>query len=447
VASGLAGNDLGYSFGAATGDYDNDGYTDIFICNAGANALFHNNHDGTFSDVTAASGLGSKPANTLSVAAAWFDYDNDGLPDLMVSNYTVWTPQSDIRCVDPVRGELYCSPTRYVSVPDRLYRNLGNGKFEDVTEKAGLGQVRGKGMGISIADVNGDGFQDVFLVNDTERNFLFINQGDGTFREEATLYGVSLNDDGVVVNGMGSDAKDFNNDGFVDLFYNDLPHQVFALFANERGKSFRYVSPSTALSRLSYRFGGWSAGFIDYDNDGWKDIYSANGDVDYFGDNARQSDTLFRNIDGKTFRDVSAVMGPAFLRKGFHRGSAFADLNNDGSLDIVATGLNERPRILLNSGKLGANWLILNLAGTVSSRDAIGASVKVTTASGRTLYNHVSVSTGFMSSSDKRVHFGLGPEQTISSIEIKWPRGQTQTLKNIRADQILRVEEPRLPAK
>jgi hypothetical protein len=440
-AAGLAGGNTGYHIGAAAGDYDNDGYPDLFLANAGPNTLLHNNRDGTFTDVTADSGI-SKPANTLSVGAAWFDYDDDGLPDLVVADYTIWTPESDFQCEDSLKREIYCSPTRYVSVPSRLYHNLGNGKFEDVTEQSGLGQARGKGMGVSIADVNDDGLPDIFIVNDTERNFLFINQGGGRFLEQGAIYGVSFNDDGIAVNGMGSDAKDFNNDGFVDLFYNDLATQVFALFAGDRGKSFRYVSSSTGLGRLSYRFGGWGAGFIDYDNDGWKDLYSANGDVDYLGDNASQSDTMFRNLGGKSFADVSTAMGVAFTRKGFHRGSAFSDLNNDGSLDIVVTGINERPRILMNSGTAGAHWLLLDLQGTRRSRDAIGARIKVTTASGRMLYNHVSVSTGLMSSSDRRVHFGLGSESAIASVEIRWPGGQVQTLSDVKADQILRVREP-----
>jgi hypothetical protein len=439
-AAGLAGGDSGYHLGAAAGDYDNDGYTDLFLANAGSNTLLRNNRDGTFVDVTAGSGL-SKPPNTLSVGAAWFDYDNDGLLDLVVTDYTIWTPETDQVCTDSSNREIYCSPTRYVSVPNRLYRNRGNGGFDDVTEQAGLGQARGKGMGVSIADVNEDGLPDIFVVNDTERNFLFINQGGGRFRELGGIYGVSFNDDGVAVNGMGSDAKDFNNDGFVDLFYNDLATQVFALFAGDRGKAFRYVSYPTGLGRLSYRFGGWGAGFIDYDNDGWKDLYSANGDVDYLGDNAAQSDTMFRNVDGK-FADVSAAMGGAFMRKGFHRGSAFADLNDDGSLDIVVTGLNEPPRILMNAGTPGAHWLLLDLQGTRGSRDAIGAKIKVTTGSGRVLHNHVSVSTGLMSSSDRRVHIGLGAESAISSIEIRWPGGRVQTLSNVNADQILSVREP-----
>jgi hypothetical protein len=441
AAAGLAGGDNGYHIGAAAGDYDNDGDTDLFLANASPNTLMRNNGDGSFTDATSGSGI-SKPANTLSVGAAWFDYDNDGLLDLVVSDYTIWTPGTDFQCVDARKRAIYCSPTRYISVPNRLYRNLGNGRFEDVTEQSGLADAHGKGMGVSIADVNNDDLSDIFIVNDTERNFLFINQGGGKFREQGAIYGVSFNDDGVAVNGMGSDAKDFNNDGFVDLFYNDLATQVFALFAGDRGKSFRYVSYPTGLGRLSFRFGGWGAGFIDYDNDGWKDLYSANGDVDYLGDNAKQSDTMWRNLDGKSFADVSGEMGAAFTRKGFHRGSAFADLNDDGSLDIVVTGLNERPRILTSAGTPGAHWLLLDLRGTRGNRDAIGAKVKLTTASGRVLHNHVSVSTGLMSSSDRRVHFGLGTETVISSVEIRWPGGQAQTLSAVKANQILRVSEP-----
>lgn len=440
AASGLSGHDLGYSLGVAAGDYDNDGYTDLFICNAGENALFHNNRDGTFTRVKG-SGLDSKPPGTLSVGAAWFDYDNDGLPDLLVSNYTVWSADTDFRCTDATLGERYCSPTKFVSVPDQLFRNLGNGKFADVTAAAGLAHIRGKGMGISIADFNNDGLEDVLVVNDTERNFLFINQGNGTFKEQGFLYGMAFNDDGIAVNGMGSDAKDFDNDGLPDIFYNDLATQVFGLFRNEGGRSFRYLSPAAGLGRLSFRFGGWSAGFVDYDNDGWKDIYSANGDVDYLGENASQHDTLFRNENGKTFRDVSGATGTAFQRKGYHRGAAFADLNNDGAMDIVVTGLNERPRILLNNGTAGAHWLMLDLTGVKSHRDAIGAKVELTTASGRKLFNQVSVSVGLMSSSDKRVHFGLGAEKAVRTVDIQWPDGTRQTLRDVGVDRIVHVRE------
>jgi len=439
--AGLAGEDLGFSFGVAVGDYDNDGYPDLFICNAGRNTLYHNNRDGTFTDVTQSSGIGGKPPNTLSMGAAWFDYDNDGLLDLIVSNYTVWTPETDIRCGrDNI--ESYCNPRRYVSVSDRLYHNLGNGKFADVTDQSGIGKELGKGMGVGIADFNQDGWMDVFVANDTERNFLFLNQGNGTFKEVGLQYSVAYNEDGRTVSAMGSDAKDYDNDGWVDIFYNNLIGQIWGLFRNQQGHAFRYVSNSSKIARLSEALAGWSAGFIDYNNDGWKDLYSANGDIDNLLPNARQHDTIFKNVNGKTFQDVSEEMGPDFLFRGFQRGSAFADLNNDGFMDIVVTSLNERPRILMNSADNGNHWLLLDLRGTVSARDAIGARVEVITPSGRTLYNHVSVSVGFLSSSDRRVHFGLGSEKSAQTIEIHWPRGALQTLKNIAADQILRVEEP-----
>jgi hypothetical protein len=438
--AGLAGEQLDFNFGVAVGDYDNDGYEDLFICSIGRNALYHNNGDGTFTDVTTASGIGGKPADTLSIAAAWFDYDNDGLLDLIVSNYTLWTPQTDARCMMSDK-DYYCDPRRYPSVPHRLYHNLGKGRFEDVTAKSGFAAAPGKGMGVSIADFNDDGWMDVFIANDTEPNSLFMNRKNGTFEEKGLELGVAYNDNAQVGSSMGCDAKDFNNDGKVDIFYNNLMGQVWQLLRN-RGDLFEYYSSLSTISRLSMPYSGWSNGFIDYNNDGWKDIYSANGDVDMMSPKSPQHDTMFENVDGKSFVDVSEEMGKDFLHKGYQRGSAFGDLNNDGALDIVVTSLNEPPRILMNTAGTGNHWLVLNLVGHKSARDAIGAKVKLTTASGRVLYNHVAISVGFMSSSDKRVHFGLGPETKIDSVEIRWPSGIRQTLKGLAADRFLTVDEP-----
>ncbi len=440
--AGLGGASLGFSFGVAVADYDNDGFDDIFVCNAGMNTLYHNNGDGTFSDVTAGSGLDRKPKDVLSVGAAWFDYNNDGLLDLIVTNYTVWTPQTDKQCRMDDQHEEYCSPTVYPSVASRLYRNLGKGHFEDVTEASAIGKALGKGMGIAIADFNGDGLMDVFIANDTEPNFLFLNQGDGTFKEAGLEMGVAYNSNGDRVSGMGSDAKDFDNDGWPDIVYNDLAGQAFGLLKNEGGKSFADVTWSSRMGELSRSLSGWSIGFIDFNNDGWKDIYSANGDVDNLTANSRQHDTMFQNLDGKTFRDVSAEMGPDFAFTGYQRGSAFVDLNNDGFLDLVVTSLGEKPRILMNNALNKNHWLLLDLRGHKSNRNGIGATIKVTTTSGRVLYNHVSPSVGFMSSSDRRAHFGLGSETKIDRIEIRWPSGIQQRIDHPAVDQILRVEEP-----
>jgi hypothetical protein len=440
--AGLNGADLGYCFGVAVADYDNDGYEDIFICNAGRNALFHNNRDGTFSDVTLGSGLEHKPENVLSVGAAWFDYDNDGLLDLIVTNYTTWTPKTDKQCFKDAAREEYCSPTIYKSVESRLYRNLGHGRFEDVTDASGIGKAKGKGMGISIADFTGHGLMDVFVANDTEPNFLFVNQGNGTFKESGLEYGVAYNEQGTSVSGMGSDAKDFDNDGWVDIVYNDLAGQIFGVLKNEGGRSFNDATWPTGLGPLTRNLSGWSIGFIDYNNDGWKDIYSANGDVDDLKEASKQHDTMFRNEGGKTFIDVTREMGTDFAFVGYQRGSAFVDLNNDGFMDLVVTSLGEKPRILMNNALVKNHWIMFDLRGHRSNRDGIGATIKVTTGFGRTLYNHVTTSVGFMSSSDRRAHFGLGAETKIDHVEIRWPSGIVQRLEQPVVDRIVKVEEP-----
>jgi len=440
--AGLAGEKLGYSFGVAAGDYDNDGHDDLFIANAGRNTLYHNNGDGTFTDVTEGSGLDHKPENLLSVGAAWFDYDNDGLLDLIVTNYTVWTPATDRVCRVGDGTEAYCMPTFYKSVASRLYHNLGRGRFEDVTQKSGIGSALGKGMGISIADFNGDGWMDIFVSNDTVRNFLFLNQGDGTFKEMGVMLGAAYNEQGATVSGMGSDARDYTNDGWVDVIYNDLVGEVFGLLRNEGGEWFEDVTQQTNIYTLSKPLSGWSIGFVDYDNDGWKDVYSANGDVDNLRPISKQRDSMWANVGGKRFVDVSDDMGPDFAFVGYQRGSAFVDLNNDGFMDLVVTSLDEKPRIMINNALNGNTWVMFDLRGHKSNRDGIGARIKLTTGSGRMLYNHATTSVGLMSSSDRRVHFGLGKEKTIERVEIRWPSGIVQHLDHVRVDQIMKIEEP-----
>ncbi|MBI4904039.1 MAG: CRTAC1 family protein [Acidobacteria bacterium] len=440
--AGLAGESLGYSLGVAAADFDNDGFTDLLIANAGPNTLYRNQGDGSFRDVTANAGL-TKPEGILSVQGAWLDYDNDGLLDLVVSNYTTWTVATDRRCVREDNVDFYCHPKTYPAVPHRLYHNLGDGRFQDVSEAAGFLRAKGKGMGIAIADINGDGRPDIFIANDTEPNFLYINRGDGTFQERGLALGVAYDDSGATVSAMGADARDYDNDGQPDIFYNNLISQVWGLFRN-LGRSFRYTSTATSLAVLSSPYSGWSAGFIDYNNDGWRDLYSANGDVDSLRQNAEQHDTLFENQGGKRFIDVSRQAGPHFTRRGYQRGAAFADLNNDGFLDIVVTSLQRRPAILLNSGITKAHWIALRLTGTRSNRDAIGASIRITTAAGRVLSDQLSPSTGLLSSSTKQVHFGLGTETKVAEIEVRWPSGVVSRITDMAGvDTVVSMQESR----
>lgn len=440
----------GYPQGVAVGDYDNDGFSDLYVTNYGDNILYRNQGDGTFADVTAKAGvaLGDHP---FKASACWVDIDNDGLLDLFVTRYFQWTfkQNADDYCGDKKPGRrTYCTPDVFKPLPNALFKNNGDGTFTDISERAGLNKSQGKGMGVAIADYDNDCLMDVFVANDKTPNFLYHNEGRGVLQETALQIGVSANESGTMVSGMGCDFKDYNNDGLPDIFYTVLVKESFTLFTN-LGKGFFQDStfPSN-LGVLSAPHSGWSAKFADLDNDGWKDLIVAGShvvdNVELYDANARYKEPCFyyRNLGNGRFENLSRTMGPDFQAPAAFRGLTAADLDNDGSLEIIGARLNETPVIFKKKG--GANhWLLLRLIGTRSNRDAIGAKIKLTLASGLNLYEHVTTANGIYSASDKRVHFGLGRETRISALEITWPSGQMQRLVEPKADAILTITEPR----
>ena len=437
-----------YSIGVAAADYDNDGHQDLFVAGANGFQLFHNNGEGTFADVTEKAGLlrtHPQLTKTFSVAAGWFDYDNDGFLDLIVINYLKWSPESDVGCKN--KGvSAYCSPNSYEGVPSLLFHNNGDGTFTDVTESSGILKHIGKGMGVAFADYDGDGFVDVFVSNDTLRNFLFHNNGDGTFTEVGILSGVSYNEDGKSVAGMGIDFRDIDNDGLPDIVETDMFGDSYLLFKNLGKGLFEDRSLSSRITKASLKLTGWGTGIYDFDNDGWKDIFSANGailDNSDFLDRLpyKLQNCLLRNNRDMTFTDFAAQAGEGFLLRAAHRGAAFGDIDNDGRIDIVVNCLNDNPELLINRSPGNRNWILLDLVGTRSNRDGLGARVSVTSGSG-VQHNHATTSVGYGSCSDKRVHFGLGHDSRIERIEILWPSGIRQSLGNIAVNRILKIQEP-----
>ncbi len=437
-----------YSIGAAAADYDNDGFEDLFVAGANGFQLFHNNGDGTFTDVTEKAGLRkTHPQLTKGFAAAagWFDYDNDGFLDLIVINYLQWSPQTDVSCtVKNIRT--YCSPDSYPGLANLLFHNNGDGTFTDVSEMSGIMAHIGKGMSVAFADYDGDGFTDVFISNDTFRNFLFRNNRNGTFTEVGVLGGVAYNEDGKSIAGMGSDFRDVDNDGKPDIFETAMSGDTFPLYHNLGNGTFEDVDIASHLKPLTTRLTGWGTGICDFDNDGWKDVFTSNAaildnqeavnDMPY-----RLPNALFHNNHDGTFSDAGAQAGKDFTVPGAHRGAAFGDLNNDGRIDIVTTSINGAPEILLNRTTNSNHWITLSLVGTKSNRDGLGALVTVT-AGTLVEYNQATTSVGYASSSDKRVHFGIGSNQVIDSIEIRWPSGIRQRLTHVLPDRILSVVEP-----
>src|SRR5919108_4096636 len=440
--AGLQG--VGYGMGVAVGDYDNDGYEDLYVTAYGGNKLYHNNGDGTFTDVTEKAGVAG---SGWSTSAAWVDLDNDGLLDLIVLRYLQWD-FDDIWCGEHKEGyRAYCHPDVFQPISPLVYRNDGNGHFTEVSKKIGLTKP-GKGLGIALADYDRDGHIDLFVANDSMVEFLYHNKGDGTFEEVGLLSEVAVDGDGRTYAGMGVDFADYNNDGFPDLIITDLANQRYALYQNNRDSSFSYASFTSGVARATMTHSGWGVRFFDYDNDGWKDLLIAQGhdldtvELSYPTLHYREPMLLLRNT-GKEFVDVSAASGAVFSQPWLSRGMAIGDIDNDGRLDaVVAT--NDGPVHILHNETLTQNhWLLLKLVGHKSNRDAIGAEVELVTTKGQQLAT-VSTAGSYLSSSDKRVHFGLASESAAQSIEIRWPSGITQTLKNIHADQILTIDEPPL---
>jgi enediyne biosynthesis protein E4 len=430
--AGLASaGDGNYGMGVAVGDYDNDGFPDLYITNYGKNTLYHNNGDGTFSDVTAKAGV---EAGGWSCSAGFFDYDNDGHLDLFVTRYMLWDTQHSKVC--GAEWQTYCPPAEFPSTTNILYRNRGDGTFEDVSQRSGIAALKGRSLGVSFADYDDDGFTDIFVSNDGMRQFLFHNNGDGTFSERALEAGTALTADGKPLSGMGTVFQDYDNDGRPDILVTVLPREVYALFHNDGNGSFSYRSLQAGLGLLSAASSGWGVGFEDFDNDGWKDLFVAQSHV---LDNVEQIDHMLHykeppllalNHNGRFERAdsgiTSAIAG---------RGAAFGDLNNDGRMDVVVTSLGGEPLVLVNHAGTG-HWLSITLRGTRSNRDGLGARVQV---NGQTRF--ATTSGSYISASDKRLHFGLGPAE-VAKVEVRWPSGTRQVLENVKADQFLEVREP-----
>ena len=443
--AGLEG--VGYSMGVAAGDYDNDGFVDLYVTGVNRNQLFHNNGDGTFTDVTEKAGVGGivpKLGKAWSVAAGWFDYNNDGRLDLFVVNYLNYNLKTATHCVQ--QGlPAYCSPVDFLGMPNILYRNNGDGTFTDVSEPSHISQYVGKGMGVAFADYDNDGLTDIFVSNDTFENYLLHNNGDGTFSNVAMLAGVAYNGYGNAIAGMGADFRDIDNDGRPDIFETAMFREGFPLYRNLGQGQFQDVSSTAGLSVLTSRSTAWGVGIFDFDNDGNKDLFTANSDI---LDNAMElshrpfalPNQVFRNKGNLTFEDVSSQAGTSFSVPAPHRGAGFGDLNNDGKIDVVVAVLNGPPEIWMNRSRNRNHWIILKLVGVKSNRDGVGTKVKVTTSLG-IQYNHATTAVSYNSSSDKRVHFGLGPADVVDAIELTWPSGTRQILKNVKADQILTVTE------
>lgn len=434
--AGVAGE--GYAIGAAAADYDGDGDPDLFVAGVRRNLLYRNRGDGTFEEVSKAAGIAG---DVWAVAGAWLDYDRDGRLDLFVVNYLQWTPEFNRYCGDEGRGiRVYCHPRYFEGLPNRLYRNRGDGTFEDVSRSSGIAAHVGKGMSAAVLDYDADGWLDVFVTNDAVPSFLFRNKGDGTFEEMGLLAGVSLPAHGRPVSAMGVDARDVDGDGRPEIAYTALAGETFPLFRNEDGM-FQDATYQSGLGPLTVKASGWGIGFVDFDNDGWPDLFTANSHVndrirEFEASAYEEPNRVFRNVGKGRFEDVSAGAGEEFAQSAAHRGAVFADLDGDGGVDVVTTALGRNPIVWRNVSPNRGHWVAVRLRGTTAPRDGIGASVSVGTP--KVL---VSTAGSYASSNPPVAHFGLGEKAGPVEVVVTWPGGKRQTVKVEKVDRVVEVEE------
>ena len=439
----LAGvGDTGYGLGCCVGDYNNDGFLDLYVANFGANVLYQNKGDGTFTDVARQAKV---DGNQLSSSCAFADYDNDGDLDLYTVNYVQFNLEKNPKCT--YQGvSTYCTPEALPGQSDSFFRNNGDGTFSDITQSAGLFAPTGKGLGVVWGDYDNDGDPDIFVANDTTPNFLYQNNGKGTFQNIALFAGVALSMEGRPYSGMGTNFGDFDNDGDLDIVVTNFQDQTNSLYQNEQNAFFKEVSFSTGIGEKSLPYLAWGVDFVDLNNDGWQDLFIANGhldhnisDIDPIGTYA-QRNQVFMNQKGRAFIDQSATM---LEQKQVSRGSAFGDLDNDGDIDIVVSNLNDHPVILWNVTEHTSNWFILKLIGTSDNQSAIGTRVKIKVDQ-QIQIREVKSGSGYLSQSDLRLHFGLGQAKQIDQLEIHWPNGTTQQLNRVPGNQILTVTQEKL---
>ncbi len=433
-----------YGLGVAIGDYDNDGFDDVFVTAVGQSHLFHNNHNGTFTDTTKQAGLWG--INEFSTSAAWMDFDRDGKLDLLIGNYVDWSPQKDIRCTLDGVHKSYCTPESYPGVSVRLWRNAGDGRFEDVTQKAGLHDAASKTLGITVFDYNSDGWPDLLLANDTQPNKLYVNNRNGTFTERGVQAGIAFSEDGIARAGMGVDAGDYDHSGKPSLIISNFSNQMMSLYHNEGNGLFVDEAPRSEIGRSSLLTLGFSCFFFDYDLDGWPDIFVANGhiedDIEKIQQRIkyRQPPHLFHNLSQGKFQEVAAQMGPAFSAPRLGRAAAYADIDNDGDLDLLMTTNGGGAVLFRNDG--GSNHsLRIKLIGSRSNRDGIGATVRVR--NGKDTQDQMLHSGGYLSQSELVLTYGMGASTKADNVDIEWPSGQVDHLTNVNADETVIVEEGR----